>query len=186
MRLTTFGAVALCLVGSAVACNKGSGGSGGAAATGSAATKTTPAAATQTGGLVEVALDPLPLKIKVPAGGIGTMDMSIGDAKSVTVDIGGAGGAGSLNISDEPDDLAGVKKSYEGDTVLFPFKAWAKTDGNLAIEQWDNDGKTAYLGFKLVSVAGKSYLCKTTGVEGLASVDDAAKNLKVCDTIVAK
>jgi len=134
-------------------------------------------------GLVSVALDPIPLKIKVAPGGLGAMDMSMGDKKSVTVDI---GDGASLNISEETRDLAAIKKSYQGDTVLFPFKKWVKQEGNLAIEQFDNSGKAGFLGFTLLEIGGKKYQCKTTGLEGVPSAEAAAKNLEACNRITAK
>lgn len=134
-------------------------------------------------GLVSVALDPLPLKIKVAPGGLGAMDMSMGDKKSVTVDI---GDGASLNISEETKDLAAIKKSYQGDSVLFPFKKWVKQEGNLAIEQFDASGKAAFLGFVLLELGGKKYQCKTTGLEGVASAEAAAKNLEVCGRVTVK
>jgi len=134
-------------------------------------------------GLVEVDLKPLALKIKVPSGGLGAMDMSIGDKKSVTVDI---GDGASLNISEEPGDFASVKKTYKADTILFPFKKWVREEGNLAIEQFENEGKAGYIGLMLKEVGGKKYLCKTTGLEGVASEELAARHLKVCDSLAAK
>lgn len=134
-------------------------------------------------GLVSVALDPLPLKIKVAPGGLGAMDMSMGDKKSVTVDI---GDGASLNISEETKDLAAVKKSYQGDTVLFPFKKWVKQEGNLAIEQFDNSGKAGFLGFMMIEIGGKKYQCKTTGLEGVPSMEAASKNLEACGRVTAK
>lgn len=133
--------------------------------------------------LVSVALDPLPLKITVAPGGLGAMDMSMGDKKSVTVDI---GDGASLNISEESKDLAALKKSYQDDTVLFPFKKWVKQEGNLAIEQFDSSGKAGYLGFVLIEIGGKKYQCKTTGLEGVASAEAAAKNLEACGRVAAK
>jgi hypothetical protein len=127
--------------------------------------------------------DPLPLKIKVKPGGMGKIDMSIGDQKSVTVDI---GDGASLNVTPEPKKLAAVKKSYASDTMLFPFKKWEKEEGNSAVLQFSSDGKKGYIGFSLVDVAGKSYLCKTTGLEGVASVELAERHLQTCKTLRAK
>ncbi|MBK8251327.1 MAG: hypothetical protein IPK82_01495 [Polyangiaceae bacterium] len=134
-------------------------------------------------GLVAVELNPLPLKIKVPPGGLGAMDMSMGEAKSVTVDI---GGGASLNISEADKDFAAVKKQYQGDTILFPFKKWAKEGADLAILEFSNEGKTGYIGFVQKTVGGKKYLCKTTGLDGVPSADVAEKNLKTCDSLAAK
>ncbi|MFO0567540.1 MAG: hypothetical protein U0263_17915 [Polyangiaceae bacterium] len=152
---------------------------------GQASANGAPAAAAAQGGgdLAEVALDPLPLKIKVKAGGMGAMDMSLDEKKSVTVDI---GDGASLNVTAEDKKLAQVKKSYEGDTVLFPFKKWEKQDGNTAVLQFASDGKKGYIGFSLVEVGGKSYLCKTTGLDGVASVEIAEKHLASCKTLTAK
>ncbi|GMV19386.1 MAG: hypothetical protein HS104_18340 [Polyangiaceae bacterium] len=152
-----------------------------AAASGGAATPA--AAAAGASDLAKVSLDPLPLEIQVKAGGMGAMDMSLDDKKSVTVDI---GDGASLNISPEERKLAQVKKSYAGDTVLFPFKKWEKEEGNTAVLQFASDGKKGYIGFTLVEVGGKPYLCKTTGLDGVASVELAEKHLAACKTLSAK
>ena len=131
----------------------------------------------------EVELDPIPLKIKVKPGGMGAMDMSTDDKKSVTVDI---GGGASLNIKPEERAFAAVKKSYAGDTVMFPFKKWEVEEDNRAILQFESDGKKGYIGLFLATVGGKNYLCKTTGLNGVASVDIAKKNLEPCKTLSAK
>jgi hypothetical protein len=136
--------------------------------------------------LADVDLAPLPLKIKVPQGGMGAMDMSLGDAKSVTVDIGGSSLGGALNISPEDGDFASVKKQYEGDTVLFPFKSWVKSDATSAVEQFVSDGKTGYIGLSYKTIGGKNYVCKTTGIDGVKDADTATANLKYCDNLVAK
>jgi hypothetical protein len=136
------------------------------------------------GDLVEVELTPLPLKIKVPPGGMGAMDMSLDDQhKSATVDI---GGGESLNVNETKDDFAAVKKSYEVDTALFPFKKWAKQGTNMGVVQFENAGKTGYIGIVMKDIGGKKYVCKTTGMNGVASADVAEKNLKSCDTLAAK
>ncbi|MBI3206866.1 MAG: hypothetical protein HYZ29_35345 [Myxococcales bacterium] len=148
-------------------------------ATGAAAA--TPASGA--GDLAKVSLAPLPLEIEVKAGGMGAMDMSLDDKKSVTVDI---GDGASLNVSPEERKLAQVKKSYQGDTILFPFKKWEKEESNIAVLQFVNDGKKGYIGFTLVEVGGKSYLCKTTGLDGVPSVEVAEKHLAACKTLKAK
>lgn len=158
-------------------CGDGGGGSGAPAGAGSAA-------GNAGGGdkLVAVELKPLPLKVQVPPGGMGAMDMSIGEVKSVTVDI---GGGASLNVSEADKDFAGIKKSYQGDTVLFPFKKWAKEGPSMAILEFTNEGKSGFIGFTLKEVGGKKYVCKTTGLEGVPSADVAEKHLKTCDTLAA-
>ncbi|MDI1476286.1 hypothetical protein [Polyangium sp. y55x31] len=136
------------------------------------------------GELVDVELTPMPLKIKVRSGGMGAMDMSLDDQhKSATVDI---GDGASLNVSEAKDDFAALKKGFEGDTVLFPFKKWAKEGPNMAIVQFENAGKTGYIGFMLKEIGGKKYVCKTTGMDGVPSAEVAEKNLKPCETLAAK
>lgn len=133
---------------------------------------------------VDVELASLPLKIKVRPGGMGAMDMSLDDQhKSATVDI---GDGASLNVSDAKDDFAALKKGFEGDTALFPFKKWAKEGPNMAIVQFENAGKTGYIGFLLKEIGGKKYVCKTTGLDGVPSVEIAEKNLEPCETLAAK
>ena len=102
------------------------------------------------GDTAEVELKPLPLKIKAPPGGMGAMDMSLDDQhQSSTVDI---GGGASLNVSETKDDFGAIKKTYQNDTVLFPFKKWAKEDGIMAIAQFENNGKTGFVGDARVDV----------------------------------
>lgn len=174
MNKVAFGLVAVVAL---VGCGNSGGGSGAPAGAGSAA-------GNAGGGdkLVAVELKPLPLKVQVPPGGMGAMDMSLGEAKSVTVDI---GGGASLNVSEADKDFAGVKKSYQGDTVLFPFKRWAKEAPNMAILEFVNEGKSGYIGFTFKEIGGKKYVCKTTGLEGVASAEVAEKHLKTCDTLAA-
>lgn len=131
----------------------------------------------------EVILDPLPLKAVVPKSSMGAMDMSIADNQSVTLDV---GEGASLNIQPAKEDFATTKKGYEGDTILFPFKKWVKDEANLAIFEFENDGKKGYVGFQRIEVGGKAYYCKTTGMNGQPSADEAAKHLKHCADIKAK
>lgn len=165
-----------------VGCNLGGKKSGSGQASASAAA---PAAAAAAGGneLAEVNLDPLPLKIQVKPGGMGAMDMSVADKKSVTVDV---GEGASLNIKPEEESFAEVKKGYEKDKMLFPFKKWEKEADNLAIMQFENEGKSGYIGLMLVDVGGQSYVCKTTGLDGVASVEAAQKQLQACKALAAK
>ncbi|UQA55286.1 hypothetical protein [Polyangium aurulentum] len=179
-NIVIFAAIAL-----VVGCSKGEETAAKPAATGAAADKAAaPAAKAEAkGDLAEVDLTPLPLKIKAPPGGKGAMDMSRDDKKSVTVDI---GGGTSLNISETQDDFAAVKKKQESDKMLFPFKKWAKEDANLAVVQFENEGKTGYVGFAMKEIGGKKYVCKTTGMDGVASAELAETQLKSCDTLAAK
>ncbi|TKD03301.1 hypothetical protein [Polyangium fumosum] len=136
------------------------------------------------GELADVELASMPLKIKVRPGGMGAMDMSLDEQhKSATVDI---GDGASLNVSEAKEDFAALKKGFEGDTALFPFKKWAKEGPNMAIVQFENAGKTGYIGFVLKEIGGKKYVCKTTGLDGVPSVEVAEKNLKPCETLAAK
>ncbi len=151
-----------------------------ASGAGSAGPATAGTAAADT---AEVALTPLPLVIKVKSGGMGAMDMTMGDKQSVTVDI---GDGASINISSEDRDLSAIKKSYQDDTALFPFKKWEKEQGNLAILNFESDGKRGYQGFSLLSIGGKSYLCKTTGLDGQPSVEVVSQHLEACKNVRAK
>ncbi len=95
MVFVGIGAIAL-----AIACGSddddSNGGGGGTAGSGaSAGSKSTTA---KGGALTDVGLSPLPLTMRVPKGGMGAMNMTIGDRKSVTVDI----GDGSLNVQELP------------------------------------------------------------------------------------
>lgn len=149
------------------------------------ATATAPQHATkpEKNDLVTVDLAPLPLQAAVAPGGMGAMDMSMDDRKSVTLDI---GDGKSLNISEVQEDFAAVKKSYENDTIMFPFKKWVKEEKDLAIAQFDNSGKTGYVGFSLKQIGGKNYVCKTTGLDGVASPEEAESQLAQCSSLRAK
>ncbi|MBL8715645.1 MAG: hypothetical protein JNL79_06595 [Myxococcales bacterium] len=131
--------------------------------------------------LKTVDLAPLPLTIDVK-GGIGAMDMSIGKSHSVTVDT---GDDASVNVSDAEFSFTELKESYEKDTILFPFKKWEKQDKKTAILQFANEGKKGYIGLMAVEVGGKKYFCKTTGLDGMPSVDAAQKSLDWCKNLKA-
>ena len=148
--------------------------------TSAAAVENAPAAAA---GAARVDLKPLPLTIEVPPGGMGAMDMSMGDNKSVTVDI---GGGASLNVSEEARSFADVKKTFQNDTILFPFKKWAKEEASTAIVQFENEGKVGFIGLSYKELGGKKYMCKTTGLAGVATAELAAQHLAFCDKIAAK
>ena len=170
----------------ATACNLGKKGDSEQKAAGSANETTAaaaPAAGEGQGDLAKVDLKPLPLEIQVKPGGMGAMDMSAAGKQSVTVDI---GDGASLNIQPSTEKFAEVKKGYEKDTILFPFKKWEKDGDSLAVMQFDADGKKGYIGFQRIEVGGKAYYCKTTGMNGQPSADDAEKHLKHCADIKAK
>ncbi|MGE3668318.1 MAG: hypothetical protein AB7K71_01610 [Polyangiaceae bacterium] len=172
--------LALLSLASLAACDKGKSDDSSAAGSVKANAASAPAADSDS---KEVSLDPLPLKAMVPKSSMGAMDMSIADNQSVTLDV---GEGASLNIQPAKEDFAATKKGYEGDTVLFPFKKWVKDEANLAIFEFENDGKKGYIGFQRIEVGGKAYYCKTTGMNGQPSADEAAKHLKHCADIKAK
>ena len=133
-----------------------------------------------------VELAPLPLTVKMPSEEMAlAMDMSMGDHKSVSVSY-DAIGAG-LNVS-EPSQksFAEVKKEYKGDTILFPFKRWVRENDTSAVEEFTSDGKSGYMGLSWREVGGKKYLCKSNGLSGLKSAEDAEKAIKTCETLAAK
>jgi hypothetical protein len=134
--------------------------------------------------LADVDLKPLPLSIRVPKGGMGAMDMSMGDKKSLTVDI----GEGALNVQQMVEkDLAELKKGYKADKILFPFKKFAKEDAASFIVEFETDAKKpGFIGVTVKDIGGKKYVCKTTGLEGLKTVEIAEKHLKSCDSLKAK
>jgi hypothetical protein len=134
--------------------------------------------------MTDVDLAPLPLTIRVPKGGMGAMDMSLGEDKSVTVDI---GDGASLNIQVlDASGLEGQKKSYKADTILHPFKRFAKESADGFVVEFESDGKTGYVGVTTQDVGGKKYVCKTTGLDGVKSVEAAEKNLAACKRLKAK
>ena len=165
------------------ACNKDAASS--TTTTTNATTTTTQAAAPKaTDKNVELA--PLPLTVKMPSEEMAlAMDMSMGDHKSVSVSY-DAIGAG-LNVS-EPSQksFAEVKKEYKGDTILFPFKRWVRESDTSAVEEFTNEGKSGFMGLSWREVGGKKYLCKSNGLSGLKTAEDAEKAIKTCETLAAK
>jgi len=144
----------------------------------------TPSAAAA-GDMTDVDLKPLPLTIHVPKGGMGAMDMSLGDKKSMTVDI---GDGVSLNVQEMAEkDFAHLKATFKGDKILFPFKKFAKEEASSFIVEFEGEGKkVGYIGVSMKEIAGKKYVCKTTGLDGVKTADLAEKQLKTCDTLKAK
>ena len=134
----------------------------------------------------KVDLAPLPLTVKLPRDETPiAMDMSMGDNKSVSVSY-DAVGAG-INVS-EPlqKNFGAVKKEYKADTILFPFKRWVKEGDSTAVEEFTNEGKTGYMALSWKQVGGKTYLCKSNGLSGLKTADDAEKVLAACDSLAVK
>ena len=143
-----------------------------------------PAPAAADANLVDVELTPLPLSIKVPKGGIGAMDMTIGDRKSVTVDI---GKGGALNVHEMVEkSFADVKRSTKSDKILLPFKKFVRDDASSFVAEVAPDGKQGFVGATMKEIGGKKYVCKTTGLEGVKTAEIAEAALKVCDRIKAK
>lgn len=133
--------------------------------------------------LVEVELAPLPLRISVPPGGRGAIDMSTGNRKASTVD---AGSGQSLHVHETAEPLAVLKKQVEEDAQRLRFKSWAKEGKDTAIAEVDVQGKTGFLGLATKEVAGRRYVCKTTGLDGVKSLEAAEKVLALCEGISAK
>jgi hypothetical protein len=144
-----------------------------------------PAAAPPAASLVDVELTPMPLTIRVPKGGMGALDMSIGDKKSVTVDI---GEGVSLNVQDSVyKSMNDLKASYKGDKILFPFKRFVREDAaSFTVEITGEHKQSGFIGVALKELGGKKYVCKTTGLNGVASAELAEQQLKACDRLKAK
>jgi len=161
--------------------NLGSSDSGGASKPGA---PTAAPAAAPSDGLADVDLAPLPLTIRVPKGGGGAFDMTIGDKKSVTVDI---GEGGAMNIQEMVEkSLAELKDGYKKDTILLPFKKAVKEDATSFVFEVAPDGKQGFVGVTVKEIAGKKYVCKTTGLNGVKTAEIAAKNLEFCNSLKAK
>lgn len=154
------------------------------AASGAQETKT-PASTPAAGDMTDVDLKPIPLTIHVPKGGMGAMDMSLGDKKSMTVDI---GDGVSLNVQEMAEkDFNHLKATFKGDKILFPFKKFAKEEASSFIVEFEGEGKKiGYVGVSMKEIAGKKYVCKTTGLDGVKTAELAEKQLKTCDTLKAK
>lgn len=141
-------------------------------------------AADKGGDMVDVDLTPLPLTMRVPKGGMGAMDMTMGNDKSVTVDI---GGGASLNVQPLAEGgLAAVKKTFQQDTILHPFKRFAKEDANGFVVEFEVDGKNGFVGVKVQDVAGTKYVCKTTGLDGVKTPELAEQHLASCGQLKGK
>jgi Tfp pilus assembly major pilin PilA len=147
---------------------------------------TTAAAAAPKATDKNVDLTPLPLTVKMPSEEMAlAMDMSMGDIKSVSVSY-EAINAG-LNVSvPSQKSFAEVKKEYKGDTILFPFKRWVRESDTSAVEEFTNEGKSGFMGLSWRDVGGKKYLCKSNGLSGLKTAEDAEKAIKTCETLAAK
>jgi hypothetical protein len=155
---------------------------GAPAPVGSAPQASAPAPGGGQPGTREVSLDPLPLSVVVPEGTMGAMNMSLdGAPRSVTVDI---GGGRSLNISEGAGSLDEVKARIAGDTIMFPFRSWAREDANGGIYAFEaTGGSTGYHGFRLIEIAGTRYLCKTTGLDGHPSAEVVEEQLRTCAAV---
>ena len=147
---------------------------------------TTAAAAAPKATEKNVDLTPLPLTVKMPSEEMAlAMDMSMGENKSVSVSY-EAINAG-LNVSQPMQkSFDEVKKEYKGDTILFPFKRWVREGKDSAVEEFTNEGKSGFLGLSWRTVGGKAYLCKSNGLSGLKTAEDAEKAIKTCETLAAK
>lgn len=135
-------------------------------------------------GAVDVDLAPLPLTIRVPKGGMGAMDMSLGDKHSVTVDI---GQGASLNVQPLGEGgVAALKQSYEKDSILHPFKRFVSKSNKRFVVEFEHEGKNGFIGVAVQQVGGKDYVCKTTGLDGVKSAELAEKHLSFCERLKAK
>ncbi len=147
---------------------------------------TTAAAAAPKATDKNVDLAPLPLTVKMPSDEMAmAMDMSLGEIKSVSVcyDAIGAG----LNVSvPTQKSFAEVKKEYKADTIMFPFKRWVREGDTSAVEEFTNEGKSGFIGLSWRTVGGKSYVCKSNGLSGLKTAEDAEKAIKTCETLATK
>lgn len=142
-----------------------------------------PAPAAPTGR--EVTLDPLPLRVRVASDSMGAMDMSMDDEhQSVTVHM---GGETSLNIHREPRTLEQVKREIAEDTFLFPFRGWEREEGATGVYRFEAaGGEIRYQGFTRLEIGGASYVCKTTGLGGLLSVEEVNRALAGCGDVQAR
>ena len=71
-------------------------------------------------------------------------------------------------------------------TILFPFKRWVRESDTSAVEEFTNEGKSGFMGLSWRDVGGKKYLCKSNGLSGLKTAEDAEKAIKTCETLAAK
>ena len=134
----------------------------------------------------EVDLAPLPLRVTLPADEAGvTMDKTMpGSGKSVGVSYDAV--FGGLNVSEPREKSFEEVKKAAKQNAIYPFKRWVQESPTSAIEEFANEGKTAFIAWSWKVVGGKPYLCQSAGLAGLKSQQDAAKVLKACDSLAAK
>jgi hypothetical protein len=139
-----------------------------------------------TSAAAEADLAPLPLKASLPGVNVKKMD-----EKSVLIT--NAELPEGLNIGKPKEKtFDDVKKSVKAEKTIFTFTKWVEESGTSAIAEVKAGGlmggeeKTAYFTFAWKEIGGQPYLCKSSGLNGLKSIDDAKRFVKACDAIAAK
>ncbi len=134
----------------------------------------------------EVDLAPLPLKAALA----GASSKPLDDRQVV---ITNAELPEGLNVSiPKEKTFDDVKKGIKAEKTLFTFMKWTDDSPTSVIAEVKAGGlfggqeKTAYVTFAWKEIGGKPYLCKSSGLEGLKSVDDAKRFVKACDALSAK
>jgi hypothetical protein len=133
----------------------------------------------------DVSLAPLPLKVKMPGSEAGTtMDKSNGGRKSVGVTYDEV--QSGFNVSEPTEKTFDeVKKRVVADAI-YPFKRWVSEGANQAVEEFEFKGAKGYVAWSWREVAGKPYVCQSTGMSGLKTPELAQKVIKVCETLAAR
>jgi hypothetical protein len=131
-------------------------------------------------------LAPLPLKASLPGVNVKKMD-----EKSVI--ISNAELPEGLNVGTPKEkSFDDVKKSVKAEKTIFTFTKWVEESATSAIAEVKAGGlmggeeKTAFVTFVWKEIGGQPYLCKSSGLNGLKSVDDAKRFVKACDALAAK
>ena len=134
----------------------------------------------------EADLAPLPLKASLPGANVKKMD-----EKSVLIT--NADVPEGLNVGTPKEKtFKDVKNSVKAEKTIFTFTKWVEESETSAIAEVKAGGimggeeKTAYVTFVWKEIGGQPYLCKSSGLAGLKSVDDAKRFVKTCDALAAK
>lgn len=157
------------------------------AASGVESSKPAPKASQQpTSASAEADLAPLPLKASLPGANVKKMD-----EKSVLVTS--AELPEGVNVGTPKEkSFDDVKKSVKAEKTIFTFTKWVEESATSGIAEVKAGGlmggeeKTAYFTFAWKEIGGQPYLCKSSGLNGLKTIDDAKRFVKACDALAAK
>lgn len=179
------------VIASSLGCGDAGGGAGSASAKASSAASAKPTAtatASQSAAPAsgDVDLTPLPLKAALA----GASSKPLDDRQVV---ITNAELPEGINVSiPKEKTFDDVKKGIKAEKTIFTFSKMVEESATSAIAEVKAGGlmggaeKTAFVTFVWKEIGGKPYLCKSSGLDGLKSLDDAKRFVKACDAVTAK